>query len=239
MHPVFTSVLISTLGILIGRYLWQVAQHYTYLIHQGENPTTRIFWRAARLKSTPPSSQPSRPYSKSLTLSAYIHIALLICFWAVLYTRLGINVPTFFLACAAAGMLLLAMIDARCGLLPDALTMPLLWVGLGVAWAGQGLVTLDQAFLGAAAIYLALRLLGIVFRLIRHREGLGGGDPKLSAAIGAWLGWPEVFHVVFAGSVIGLMAALLLGRKWGGEQHPFGPSLVLGAFAVAVHKLLL
>lgn len=231
MHPVFTPVLISTLGLLIGGYLWQVAHHYTDLIYQGEHPTTRIFWLAARLKST-------RPYSQSLTLSAYISIALLICFWEVLYARLGISVPTFFLACAAAVMLLLAMIDARCGLLPDALTMPLLWAGLAVAWAGQGLVTLDQAFLSAAAIYLALRLLGIVFRLVRHRDGLGGGDTKLSAAIGAWLGWPEVFHVVFAGSVIGLIAVLLLGQKWRGDEHPFGPSLVLGAFAVAVNKLL-
>lgn len=238
MHPFFTSLLISALGILIGRYLWQVARCYSQLVHTERIPDSQTLWLAIRLTTFPGSSQPPRSSSASTTLLAYIPIALLICFWTVLYSRLGINDQSFFLACAASALMLLAMIDARCGLLPDALTMPLLWAGLGVAWAGRGLVSLDQAFLGAAVIYLALRLLSTVFRLIRQREGLGGGDPKLSAAIGAWLGWPEVFHVVFAGSIIGLMAALILRKKRGGDEHPFGPSLVLGAFVITAHKLM-
>src|SRR5690606_3791885 len=93
---------------------------------------------------------------------------------------------------AAAGacstLLVLSLIDARTRYLPDALTLPFLWAGLGVAWFGWG-VTLNDAVAAAAMGYGLLRITDAVFRRCRGRPGIGGGDMKLLAAIGAWTGW--------------------------------------------------
>src|SRR5690606_32770961 len=90
---------------------------------------------------------------------------------------------------AAFMLMLLAHIDIRTRLLPDALTLPLLWLGLGAAWLGWGRVPLYDAVAGVMAGYGVLWLLLQGFRLLRGIEGMGYGDLKLVAALGAWLGW--------------------------------------------------
>lgn len=108
---------------------------------------------------------------------------------------------------ACVVLLVLALVDARCGLLPDALTLPLLWAGLMLAWSGGG-PTLHDAVAGAAAGYAFLWGLDAVFQVWRRRVGMGGGDMKLVAALGAWLGWAALPAVLLAACVAAVVFAV-------------------------------
>src|SRR5690606_6272946 len=121
-------------------------------------------------------------------------------------------------------------------LLPDALTLPLLWLGLLFNLDG-GFVTLESAVLGAALGYLSLWLIYHTFRLVTGREGLGYGDFKLLAALGAWLGWQALPMLLLVASAAGALFGLLLlisGRLHRGQPMPFGPFLA-GAGLVSLY----
>jgi len=144
--------------------------------------------------------------------------------------------PTLAAAARAAAcvvLLVLALIDARCGLLPDALTLPLMWAGLLLSWAGAG-VPLDDAVVAAAASYLALWGLNRCFEAWRGQAGMGGGDMKLAAALGAWLGWQPLPGLLLGACVAGIFFALPVpGRRGWRASLPFGPFLaVAGAFGL-------
>jgi leader peptidase (prepilin peptidase)/N-methyltransferase len=148
-------------------------------------------------------------------------------------------------AAAACGLLwtLLALtfIDADTQLLPDDLTLPLLWGGLLVNLSGL-FVPLREAVIGAIGGYLALWCVYWLFKLIRGKEGMGYGDFKLLAALGAWLGWTMLLPIVLlssvAGAVIGIGLVLLRGRDRG-NPLPFGPYLAIaGAIALFVGPAL-
>jgi leader peptidase (prepilin peptidase) / N-methyltransferase len=132
-------------------------------------------------------------------------------------------------------LLALTMIDADTQLLPDDLTLPLVWAGLiANLW---GLFTpLANAVIGAVAGYLTLWTIYWLFKLIRGKEGMGYGDFKLLAALGAWLGWAMLPLIVLLSSIVG--AAIGLGLiAFKGREHdvpiPFGPYLAI-AGAVAL-----
>ena len=134
-----------------------------------------------------------------------------------------------FALCAA--LIATSAIDLDHQLLPDSLTLPLLWAGLIVNLGGT-FATLHDAVTGAIAGYLALWCVYWAFRLLRGVEGMGYGDFKLLAALGAWLGWAALPQIVVlaavAGAVVGL-AATWSGRRRFDEPLPFGPYLAAGA----------
>lgn len=129
--------------------------------------------------------------------------------------------------------LLVAMsfIDLDHYLLLDDLTYSLLWLGLLLSVLG-GPVTPAQAIIGALAGYLSLWSLAWLFKLLTGKDGMGGGDFKLLAALGAWLGAMQLPLVVLMSSVTGLLIVLLasLYRRQLVRQIPFGPSLALSGF---------
>lgn len=130
-----------------------------------------------------------------------------------------------FVACTV--LLVLALIDARCGLLPDALTLPLLWAGLLVAWTGAG-VGLHDAVVAAVAAYTLLRGMDMVFEAWRGHAGMGGGDMKLAAALGAWLGWEALPGVLLAACVTAVIFAMLQPVRGAWRSSlAFGPFLAL------------
>jgi len=136
----------------------------------------------------------------------------------------------------AWALLALTFIDYDTQLLPDDITLPLLWLGL-IANT-QGLFTdLPSAVVGAAAGYLVLWTVYWLFKLIARKEGMGYGDFKLLAAIGAWTGWQVLpFVIVLSaglGAVIGSIA-LWASRKDAGSRIPFGPFLALGGIGALV-----
>src|SRR6185369_16454335 len=140
---------------------------------------------------------------------------------------------------AACGLLwtLLALtcIDFDTQLLPDGMTVPLTWAGLIVNLWGL-FVPLDAAVIGAVAGYMSLWTIYWIFKLIRGKEGMGYGDFKLLAALGAWLGWPMLPQIVLVSSVLGAVggiAAMALQGRDRAAPLPFGPWLA-GAGAVAM-----
>ena len=125
------------------------------------------------------------------------------------------------LAWAGAGLgwclLALAAIDARHLILPNVITLPLIPAGLAVAWALGPARLLDHA-LGAATGFLVILLLGWAYRRLRGREGIGLGDAKLFAAVGAWVSWEGLPSVLLLAAAAALVGHLLIGRLLGAPQ---------------------
>ena len=127
----------------------------------------------------------------------------------------------------------LAFIDQQTGYLPDDLTLPLVWIGL-LANLGGAFVPLADAVIGAAAAYLFLWGVNALFRLARGMDGMGYGDFKLYAAVGAFLGWKFLPLVILVSSLVGLVFGSLqmfsARRGWDSAfRFHFGPYLALGA----------
>ena len=145
--------------------------------------------------------------------------------------------PAALLWCAVAATLLaLALIDWDTTVLPDALTLPLAWAGLCAAALGWlDPLTLLQSLQGAVVGYLALWSVYWLFKLATGKEGMGYGDFKLLAALGAWLGWQAVLPIVLMASVLGAVIGLVMkatGSLRNGRFVPFGPFLAGGGLVV-------
>jgi leader peptidase (prepilin peptidase)/N-methyltransferase len=130
----------------------------------------------------------------------------------------------------SASVLALACIDWDTTLLPDDITLPLLWAGLCAAGLGLINTALTDAMWGAVAGYLSLWLVYWAFKLITGKEGMGYGDFKLFAAFGAWFGWQALIPVILMASVIGAVVGIAI-KVWGqlreGGYVPFGPFLAM------------
>ena len=128
-------------------------------------------------------------------------------------------------------LILIATVDAEHFWLPDALTLPLLVTGLAAAGLLPGSSLVDSA-IGAAVGFMGLWLLAFAYRRLRHRDGLGGGDPILLAAGGAWVTWiglPSVLLWASASALSLVVARIVTGRPVAGQDRlPFGPFLAIG-----------
>jgi leader peptidase (prepilin peptidase) / N-methyltransferase len=128
----------------------------------------------------------------------------------------------------SAAIVALAMIDWDTTLLPDDITLPLLWAGLiGAAFGWTG-VTLPQSLWGAVAGYLSLWAIYHAFKLLTGKEGMGYGDFKLFAALGAWFGWQALVPIILMASVIGAIVGIamkIFSSLREGGYVPFGPFL--------------
>lgn len=137
-------------------------------------------------------------------------------------------------------LLLLALIDAAHGRLPDVLTLPLLLLGLAVAAAAPlpGLPSLLASGLGAALGFGLLYLVDRLYAAWRGRAGLGLGDAKLLAALGAWLGAESLAPLILAAALAGLGWALATGRRRAADAIAFGPFLALAGGGLVWWRLL-
>lgn len=156
--------------------------------------------------------------------------------FAAVAWRFGPNGAALLWCAAAACLVALAAIDWDTTVLPDALTFPLLWGGLvaaGLGWL-PGL-TAWGSIVGAAVGYLSLWSVYWVFKLATGKEGMGYGDFKLLAALGAWLGWQAILPIVLIASVIGAVVGVAMKLRSTlreGRYVPFGPFLVGGGLVV-------
>jgi leader peptidase (prepilin peptidase)/N-methyltransferase len=147
--------------------------------------------------------------------------------------KFGYTSATLFAWIFVFALVALTFIDFDTQLLPDDITLPLLWLGLLFNLNG-GFADLKSAVIGAIAGYLTLWSLYWAFKLIRGKEGMGYGDFKLLAAIGAWFGWQLLPAVILLSSVLGaaLGIGLIVFAKRGREvPMPFGPFLAIGGIA--------
>ena len=144
--------------------------------------------------------------------------------------QFGYTYTTLFAWAFTLALITLTFIDFDTQLLPDDITLPLLWLGLLFNLNG-GFIDLKSAVIGAAVGYLILWSVYWAFKIVTGKEGMGYGDFKLLAAIGAWFGWQLIPAVILLSSVLGAVigiALIVFRGKEGGTAIPFGPFLALG-----------
>lgn len=147
--------------------------------------------------------------------------------------KFGYSSTALFASIFTFALIALTFIDFDTQLLPDDITLPLLWLGL-LFNLNFGFTDLKSAVIGAAAGYLILWSVYWLFKLIRGKEGMGYGDFKLLAAIGAWFGWKLLPAVILLSSTLGAIIGitLIVLTKRGKEvPMPFGPFLAIGGIA--------
>lgn len=133
----------------------------------------------------------------------------------------------------SAALVALAFIDWDTTLLPDDLTLPLLWAGLIASMLNWTNVALPDAVAGAAAGYLSLWCVYWAFKLATGKEGMGYGDFKLLAALGAWFGWQGLLPIILMASIIGAIVGVIMKLSSSlreGGYVPFGPFLAGAGF---------
>lgn len=163
----------------------------------------------------------------------------LICsaLWAGIAFVAGLSWVGLAFCLFASVLVALFFIDLDTQLLPDQLTIPLIWAGL-LFNAAFGLVPLEQSLYGAVLGYLSLWGFYHLFRLATGKEGMGYGDFKLLAALGAWFGVTSLLPIIVASSVAGALlggALMATGSLRPGQPFPFGPFLVLpGLLAIFI-----
>lgn len=176
----------------------------------------------------------SAPYGIRYPLVEAVTGALFFfCAW-----RWGWTMTTLVWCGFSAMLLALAVIDWDTTLLPDDMTLPLLWAGLiAAALQWNPLVDLPSALWGAVAGYLSLWIVYWAFKLATGKEGMGYGDFKLFAALGAWFGWTALVPMILMASVIGAVVGIAMKFSSGlrvGGYVPFGPFLAGAGFTAMI-----
>ncbi len=153
--------------------------------------------------------------------------------FGIISWKFGFTTNALFAAILTSALIALTFIDFDTQLLPDDITLPLLWIGL-VFNLNTGFTDIKSAVVGAVTGYLALWLIYWLFKFVTGKEGMGYGDFKLLAAIGAWFGWQLLPAVILLSSLLGAVVgvSLIFITKRGREiPMPFGPFLAIGGFA--------
>ncbi|OGA37174.1 MAG: methyltransferase [Betaproteobacteria bacterium RIFCSPLOWO2_12_FULL_62_13] len=151
--------------------------------------------------------------------------------------RFGFSVAAFGALLFSWAMIALAFIDLDTFYLPDDVTLPLLWTGLIFNVFGV-FADLNSAVIGAAGGYLALWSVFWLYKLATGKEGMGYGDFKLLAAIGAWLGWKMLPLVILLSSLVGAaigIALIVFARHERNTPIPFGPYLAIAGLIALLH----
>ena len=154
--------------------------------------------------------------------------------------RIGFGYPALAALVLTWFLIALTFIDIDHQLLPDSLTLPLLWLGLALSlWGPQGSaavpVDVRSSVIGAVAGYLSLWSVYHLFRLLTGKEGMGYGDFKLFAALGAWLGWQMILPVIMIAAVVGSVVGVVMLAMRGQSRAtpiPFGPFLATAGWLV-------
>lgn len=168
------------------------------------------------------------PISKRYPLVELLTGAL----FAVVAWKYGWSMTTLGGLILTAMLIALTFIDADTQYLPDQLTLPLVWLGLLFNLNGT-FVPLTSAVLGAVCGYMSLWLLCYAYKLLTGKIGMGGGDFKLLAALGAWLGVSVLPVLIFMAALIGLVAAVIM-RVAKGQRFAFGPSLAISGWIIFI-----
>jgi len=249
--PALFSLMSALFGAIIGSFLGVVAERIPPMLLNDETRINLLF-----PASHCPACQHDLAWWENIPLISWLALrgrchhcgsAIPLRLWLVeAFTCLFFgatawciqDLPALFsLWLLCAFLLPLAIIDGRHMLLPDCLTQPLLWAGLLVHLIHPTL-PLGDAITGAMAGYLSLWLLYWAFRLMTGREGLGYGDFKLLAALGAWCGWQALPTVILLASLTGL-AGYFIFIKSGNKtaQIPFGPALALAGLITFILQI--
>ena len=133
--------------------------------------------------------------------------------------------------CLILVLIYLAYIDLRTFRLPDVITFPLILSGLMFSGLSKlGFISFQDSVIGAAVGYASIWLLNLLYRLVKKQDGIGMGDAKLLAALGAWFGWYALPSILLMASLSGLIGGFIW-LQWNKQSHrsafPFGPFLAI------------
>ncbi|GAB2180058.1 A24 family peptidase [Denitratisoma sp. agr-D3] len=256
LDPFLLTAGCALLGLLIGSFLNVVIHRLPKMMEQdwaaqcaelqGQAPTTAPPLGLATPRSHCPHCNRAIDARDNIPLLSYLLLggrcrycctpisiryplveALTGLLFAFAAWKLGPGWPLAAALAFLSAAVVLAFIDLDTQLLPDDITLPLLWLGLLVnAW--NTFTDLESAVFGAVAGYLALWSVYWLFKLATGKEGMGYGDFKLLAAIGAWLGWQMLPLTILLSSLVGAVtgiALILLARRGRNVPMPFGPYL--------------
>ena len=202
--------------------------HCNHPIRWFENiPVASYVWLRGKCSACAASISPRYPLVELATGALFFF-----CTW-----NWGISATGAAWSAFAATLLTLALIDWDTTLLPDDLTLPLLWGGLVATSLGWIPVSLTAAVWGAVAGYLSLWSVYWAFKLITGKDGMGYGDFKLFAALGGWFGWQALIPMILIASVIGAVVGIAMKFSSGlreGGYVPFGPFLAGAGLAAMV-----
>ena len=247
--PVIFPVLVGILGLIIGSFLNVLIYRLPKIIM--ENNET--FLSLSKPRSHCPSCRTTLSWWDNIPVLSY-------CFLRgkcrSCHCRISFYYPLIELLCAVTGvsaalyygcslmlfstlyliwsLIALTCIDIQEKLLPDLLTQPLLWVGLLISMQGVT-ISPDQAIYGAVLGYMILWVVYQGFKILTRQEGMGYGDFKLSAALGAWCGWQFVLVIISIASLLGSIWGLYLIFFAGKTRKtivPFGPFLSVAGLIV-------
>lgn len=149
----------------------------------------------------------------------------LVSLWIALH--FGVTAETGFALIFSWSLIAASGIDIGHKLLPDTITLPLMWLGILLAYFNV-FIDLETSVIGAMAGYLSLWSVYIIFKVTTGKEGMGHGDFKLLAMLGAWMGWKMLLIIILTSSMVGAVVGIsmiLLKRNDRGTQIPFGPYL--------------
>lgn len=175
--------------------------------------------------------------------SLSVILLLLIAVWS--YMTHGVTLLAASWVIFGAALVVLAFVDAHTKLLPDALTLPLLWLGVALQlFPETRTVGLEASIWGVLAGYLPMWLLAQLYRLLRGRDGLGMGDVKMLAAMGAWSGAAVLPGVVFVASLLGIAGVLCFrlsqrARHADDDSHELHSEFPFGPWIIAAYMICL
>ncbi|MBW1861061.1 MAG: prepilin peptidase [Deltaproteobacteria bacterium] len=151
-----------------------------------------------------------------------------------LFIRYGLSLQYFLFLSFSASLVVVCFIDLHHKIIPDTISLPGILFGLAISSFKLIDISWSASLIGIIGGGGFFYLVGIIFEWLRGKEGMGGGDVKLLAMIGAWMGWKSLPYIIlissFTGALIGGVSLLLAGRKFS-EKIPYGPFLVLGTLA--------
>jgi leader peptidase (prepilin peptidase) / N-methyltransferase len=146
--------------------------------------------------------------------------------------KCGFSLYALFAILLTWALISLSFIDIDHQLLPDDITLPFLWIGLGLSMFGI-FTDMQSAIIGAMAGYLSLWIIYQLFKIITGKEGMGYGDFKLLALFGAWLGWSKLPLIVMLSSLVGAIIGIIMIVSMGRDRQipiPFGPYLAIAGW---------
>lgn len=248
----FLNVVIHRLPIMMERQ-WQ--QESQAILHPEAEPEPQPAYNLMTPASTCPSCQHKIRAWENIPVISYLFLKgkcagckrriaprypaieiISALMTLVIGLNCGISLETLAFCLFGWSLLALTMIDYDTQLLPDSITLPLLWAGL-ILNSFDLVVSLDQALWGAVIGYLSLWSVYWVFKLLTGKEGMGYGDFKLLAALGAWLGWMKLPLIILLSSLVGTIAArwlIFTKRQDRSNPIPFGPYLAIAGFVALV-----
>jgi len=251
---IFGLLVGSFLNVVIYRLPKMMEQewHNNCLELQGKEPKTDAKFTLAKPRSACPKCQHKISALENIPLISYLILggkckgcktkismrypfveALTGALIGLVAWQFGYTYTTLFAWAFTLALIALTFIDFDTQLLPDDITLPLLWLGL-LFNLNNGFIDLQSAVIGAVVGYLILWSVYWLFKIVTGKEGMGYGDFKLLAAIGAWFGWQLIPAVILLSSVLGAVIGIgliVFRGKEGGTAIPFGPFLALGGIA--------